>query len=136
MQHDPTQLPPEAVTKANRAKGQLTAFTCPECNGSLWEVSEEGLVKLRCRVGHAYTEEGYAHEKAVHIEGALWTAVTALVERAEFSRRMADRSRRGGHELSAKRYEEQAATLHDHSETLRSTLMTLEIPADQEQRAS
>lgn len=133
VERDPTQLSPEAVTEANREVGQLTAFTCPECNGSLWELRDGELIKLRCRVGHAYTEEGYAHEKAVHLEAAIWTALTALVERAEFSQRLADRFRRGGSELSAKRYEEQSRNLRAQAETLRHALLRLDMPAEEEE---
>lgn len=133
---DPTQLPPMAVTEANTEAGRLTAFTCPECNGTLWEIKDGGLVKLRCRVGHAYTEEGYAHEKAVRLEAALWTALTALVERADFSRRLAERFRRGGHELFAKRYDDQAVELLDQAETLRTALVRMETPEPEEQAAS
>jgi two-component system chemotaxis response regulator CheB len=133
---DPTQLSPVAVTEGNRKAGELTAFTCPECNGTLWEVQEGGLVKLRCRVGHAYTEEGYEYEKSVHLEAALWTALTALIERADFSRRLAARFRRSGHELSAKRYEDQAGALLAHAETLRGALLGLETPEPEEERAS
>ena len=137
LERDPTQLPPLAITEANREVGELTAFTCPECSGSLWEVKEGGLVKLRCRVGHAYTEDGYAHEKSVHLEAALWTGITALVERADFSRRVAARFRRGGHDLSAKRYEEQAESMLEQVEVLRAALMNIETPEQgEEEQAS
>ena len=132
---DPTQLKPEAVTEANREVGELTAFTCPECNGSLWEVREGGLVKLRCRVGHAYTEDGYAYHKNVALEAALWTGLTALVERAEFSRRLAARFRRGGQIRSARRYEDQAERLLGEAETVRSALVSVETtPHIEEER--
>lgn len=134
MERDPTQLTPAALTAANQQAGRLTAFTCPECNGTLWEVQEGGLVKLRCRVGHAYTEESYSREKALTLEAALWTALTALVERADFLRRLADRYQRSGRELSAMRYEEQAAGLLEHAEALRGALMAVEpTEADQQQ---
>ena len=132
MERDPTELSPVAVTEA----GRVTAFTCPECNGTLWEVEEGGLVKLRCRVGHAYTEDGYAHEKGVRLEAALWTALTAVVERADFSRRLAARFRQSGHELSAKRYDEQADRLLEQADTLRGTLLQIETPEAEEQAAS
>lgn len=137
MERDLTQLPPVAVTEANREAGQVSAYTCPECNGTLWEVKEEGVVKLRCRVGHAYTENGYAYEKDVRIEAALWTALTALVERADFSRRVGERFRRSGQERSAKRYDDEAGKLREQAETLRVALTKLDAPAENEEyRAS
>lgn len=129
MDADPTQLPPEAVTQANRSQGEVTPFTCPECGGTLWELREGDVLKFRCRVGHSYTADAYSHEKAVSLEAALWTAVTALVEKADFSRRLAERFRASGHEISAGRYEREAANAQQQSELVRQAVMRLEPPA-------
>ena len=133
MHADPTQLPPEAVTQANRASGEVTPFTCPECGGTLWEIQEGDVVKLRCRVGHSYTEDSYSHEKAVSLEAALWTACTALVEKADFSRRLARRLRNHGHELSAERYEREAANAEEQSELVRQAVLRYEAPVETEE---
>ena len=137
MHADPTQLPPEAVTQANRTSGDVTPYTCPECGGTLWEIQEGDVIKLRCRVGHSYTEESYGHEKAVSLEAALWTACTALVEKADFSRRLAKRLRSQGHELSAERYEREAANAEEQSELVRRAVLQYEAPvATEEAQAS
>lgn len=137
MHADPTQLPPEAVTQANRTSGEVTPYTCPECGGTLWQIQEGDVIKLRCRVGHSYTEESYSHEKAVSLEAALWTACTALVEKADFSRRLAKRLRSHGHELSAERYEREAANAEEQSELVRRAVLQYEAPvATEEAQAS
>lgn len=128
-ENDPTQLDPVALAKENARAGRVSGFTCPECNGALWEVEDEGVVKLRCRVGHTYTEEGYEHEKGVALEAALWTAMTALVEKSEFLSRMAKRFRSGGHDLSAARYDRQADLCLEKAEEIRSALLELGVPA-------
>ena len=46
-----------------RPDGPPSAFTCPECHGPLWEVSEGDLVRYRCRVGHAYSEDSMMVEQ-------------------------------------------------------------------------
>jgi two-component system, chemotaxis family, protein-glutamate methylesterase/glutaminase len=74
-----------------RPPGSASAFTCPECHGSLWEVSEGDLVRYRCRVGHAYSEESMVVEQGSSVESALWSALKALEERAEFLDRVAER---------------------------------------------
>ena len=33
--------------------GTPTAFSCPECSGTLWELEDGQLLRYRCRVGHA-----------------------------------------------------------------------------------
>jgi two-component system chemotaxis response regulator CheB len=73
--------------------GPPSAFTCPECNGPLWEVSEGDLVRYRCRVGHAYSEDSMMVEQGSAVETALWSALEALEERADFLNRMSARHR-------------------------------------------
>jgi two-component system, chemotaxis family, protein-glutamate methylesterase/glutaminase len=138
MEADPTQMEPEAVTEANRSLGEVTPFTCPECGGTLWELKEGDVVKLRCRVGHSYTEDAYRYEKSVSLEAALWTACTALVEKADFSRRLASRLRDAGHDISAERYQREAENAHRQSELVREAVLHFEIPvpADEEAQAS
>jgi two-component system chemotaxis response regulator CheB len=72
----------------DRPLGPPSAFSCPECRGPLWEVSEGELVSYRCRVGHAYSEDSMMIEQGSTVEAALWTALEALEERAEFLSRM------------------------------------------------
>jgi two-component system chemotaxis response regulator CheB len=74
-----------------RPSGPPSAFTCPECHGPLWEASEGDLVRYRCRVGHAYSEDSMMIEQGSAVESALWSALEALEERAEFLRRLAER---------------------------------------------
>jgi two-component system, chemotaxis family, protein-glutamate methylesterase/glutaminase len=137
VEDDPTQLDPETITAENRANGNLTDFTCPECKGPLWEIREGEILKLRCRVGHTFSEESLSHEQAVALEGAMWTALTALVEKADFARRLADRFRRGGHVEAARRYESQSRNAIEQADLIRTALRNLEVtPAADELRAS
>ncbi len=76
-----------------RPAGPPSGFTCPECHGPLWETSEGDLVRYRCRVGHAYSEDSMMLEQGSSVEAALWSALEALEERAEFLNRMAARHR-------------------------------------------
>jgi two-component system, chemotaxis family, protein-glutamate methylesterase/glutaminase len=76
----------------SRPSGSPTGFTCPECAGPLWQVEEEGdLVRYRCRVGHGYSEDSLIVEQGTAVEAALWSALEALEERAEFLQRVAGR---------------------------------------------
>ena len=84
-----TQNPTDA--SADRPEGLPSPFTCPECNGSLWDVQEGQVVRYRCRVGHSYSEDAMVIEQGSAVEAALWSALEALEERAEFLRRVATR---------------------------------------------
>jgi two-component system chemotaxis response regulator CheB len=76
---------------ADRPDGPPSPFTCPECNGSLWEVTEAEVVRYTCRVGHSYSEDAMVIEQGSAVEAALWSALEALEERGEFLRRVAAR---------------------------------------------
>jgi two-component system chemotaxis response regulator CheB len=76
---------------ADRPDGPPSPFTCPECSGPLWELSEGEVVRYRCRVGHSYSEDAMVIEQGSAVEAALWSALEALEERAEFMRRVAIR---------------------------------------------
>jgi two-component system chemotaxis response regulator CheB len=88
------QLVPTAAEEedaAMPASGAPSAFTCPECNGSLWEVKDGAAIRYGCRVGHTYTEDAMLIEQGSEVEAALGSALEALEERAEFLRSVADR---------------------------------------------
>lgn len=99
--------------------GKPSAFGCPECGGVLWELDQEGFLRFRCRVGHAYTAPHLRAEQRQAVETALWSALRALEESASLYRRMAERARGANHEESYRRYEERAANAETNSTTLR-----------------
>jgi two-component system chemotaxis response regulator CheB len=90
---EPIMTGPDAspLAEPERPAGPASGFTCPECNGALWEVSEGELVRYRCRVGHAYSEDSMVVEQGTAVEAALWSALELLEERAEFLGRVAAR---------------------------------------------
>jgi two-component system chemotaxis response regulator CheB len=69
--------------------GPATGFSCPECNGVLFEL--EGENRFRCRIGHAYSLQSLVTDQARSLEDALWTALRALEEQAALSKRVASR---------------------------------------------
>jgi two-component system chemotaxis response regulator CheB len=109
--------------------GQLSPLACPECNGSLWEITNGGPVRYRCHVGHSYTASTLLAEKANTFETALWEALRALEERAMLSRRMALHAKNRGSLRSATRFEAQAENVEQHAATLRRMLVEEEKPA-------
>jgi two-component system chemotaxis response regulator CheB len=95
------ELDPEAL---GRPLGKPSGFSCPGCNGELFELVDSKLVRYRCRVGHAYSEASLSQGMSTELEQALWTALRVLKEHADFAERLRQRA------LAAGRYG--AAELH------------------------
>jgi two-component system, chemotaxis family, protein-glutamate methylesterase/glutaminase len=72
--------------------GPPSGYTCPDCNGSLMDVSDGNY---RCRVGHAWTADSWLRARDHEVEGALWVALRSLQEKAKLSRRLADNAGEG-----------------------------------------
>ena len=92
----------------NRHEGKPSGFSCPDCHGVLWEISEGDLVRYRCRVGHAFSPDSLFAAQSENLEEALWTAMRALEESAAMAERLHERAADRGHNISAQRFAEQA----------------------------
>jgi two-component system chemotaxis response regulator CheB len=108
-------------------EGAASGLTCPDCQGALWEVYEGGITKFRCRVGHAWTEAGLLTEQADALEGALWTALRVLGERADLARRIQDRAVERGHDRAAKMFGERLEEFDHDARVLRNVLSRPEL---------
>jgi two-component system chemotaxis response regulator CheB len=104
-------------------RGAPSGFSCPECQGVLWEIKEGELMRFRCRVGHAYSAESLVRAKSEALEAALWSALRALEESAAISRRMAERAEKNGHELVQARVVEDAMEKEAQARMVRDMLM-------------
>ncbi len=110
----------DAIEDEQGRSGRPSVYACPDCNGTLWEVDDDGLLRFRCRVGHAYTAASLSQEQSERIEEALWTAFRATEEAASLHRRISERARGRGdlataeeHDLAAEQQERSAQVLRD-----------------------
>ncbi|HEY1732583.1 MAG TPA: chemotaxis protein CheB [Terriglobales bacterium] len=108
--------------------GKPSQFGCPECGGVLWEIDQDGFLRYRCRVGHAYTAGNLRAEQRQAVETALWSGLRALEENASLYRRLAERSRDSHHESASRLYVERAEAAESNSETLRNFLVQISLP--------
>jgi two-component system, chemotaxis family, protein-glutamate methylesterase/glutaminase len=103
--------------------GRPSGFSCPDCNGVLWQIQDGGLERYRCRVGHAWSPESLLTQQSEALEAALWIALRSLEERAALARRLAEPARRRGHSITATRFEEQAAEAEHAARLVRDLLL-------------
>lgn len=88
--------------------GRVSKLTCPECQGALWEINDEDLLRFRCHVGHAFSAESLSDGQAERLEVALWSAVRALEEQMILAKRIVERARKANHMRAATVFERRA----------------------------
>ena len=93
------------------AIGTRTTYTCPECNGSIWQIGTEEPLRFRCHIGHSFTANVFLSEQTQNIENALWSAVRAMEEKVTFSRQMSERMKNYNLQNAAAKYEDHAKSL-------------------------
>jgi two-component system chemotaxis response regulator CheB len=112
--------------KDEHRPGTPSRYTCPECQGVLFEIDEKNLLRFRCRVGHAYSPETLLFEQGGALEAALWAALRSLEENVSLARQLAQRMRERGNLLSAARFDERADDLQARVGVIRKVLINQE----------
>lgn len=102
-----------------------SGLTCPGCGGALWDVETDDHLAYRCRVGHRYSADSLGAAQVAGLEVALWTAITALEERAELSQRLARRVSERGLERRCERHRAEAEDALRRSRLVREGLLRL-----------
>jgi two-component system, chemotaxis family, protein-glutamate methylesterase/glutaminase len=120
---------PNPTSTFDAQNGRISGITCPECNGVLWETDEDGILRFRCRVGHAFTLESLVASQGLSLEAALWTALRALDERVALAERLSRRFGVQGKEATAERYHKQASEAREQAAVIRLALDEL-IPEE------
>jgi two-component system, chemotaxis family, protein-glutamate methylesterase/glutaminase len=103
--------------------GKPSTLTCPECNGTLWEIKDRKMLRFRCHVGHAFSGESLDAGQAEELEAALWSAVRSLEEREMLLRRLAQNARRQKHDLTAAEFEKRCREIAPAAKIIRSILL-------------
>ena len=125
---EPAEAPPtspivgEDLGEPGSLYGAPSGFTCPDCGGGLWEIQEGGLLRFRCRTGHAFSPESLLDGQGSQREEAMWAAVRSLEEMAEMARRMEAHMRERGLRHVEKRYSSRASEAERHAAVLRELL--------------
>ncbi|QCR22096.1 chemotaxis protein CheB [Pontibacter sp. SGAir0037] len=113
--------------------GERTSYSCPECGGGLWDMSEEGnITRYRCHSGHAFSRESLLTSMTNHVEETLWVALRTLEERRNILLNMSQNESNKGNRRWATMQEEKAEEMKVHIERLR-LLLSQSALSDDEQ---
>lgn len=96
------------VDDQDRVPGPAAGLVCPDCSGPLFDLSEGNLLRFRCRVGHAWSEQSLSSVQDTGIERALFTALQALEDKADLQHRIARAATERGSDRTAGRAREAA----------------------------
>lgn len=117
------QLNTQEFLEHVEAIGTRTTYTCPECNGSIWQIGSSEPLRFRCHTGHSFTANVFLSEQTQNLENALWSAVRVMEEKVTFSRQMAERME--GYNLlkDAAKYQEHAKGLDQEVALIRRLIL-------------
>jgi two-component system chemotaxis response regulator CheB len=122
----------EALQSPERP-GVPSPFTCPDCNGSLWEIETDGPLRFRCRTGHAWSPLSLLAGQAGSVEAALNEAFRTLKEKEHLELRLARRSRETRSDAGAAYHERQAGEAKHAAAVLHGLLLHLRSVAGEVQ---
>lgn len=123
---EPIAIPPKIAKEAEIAErvaigienvealGDRSAYSCPECGGSLWEIKHEGLTRFRCYTGHQFTADELQESKRRELESTFWIVLRILEERRNLLTKMAEEEQSKGWAHSAKNKSDRADELEVH----------------------
>lgn len=112
--------------------GTSSPYSCPDCGGVLWEIDDEGLLRFRCRVGHAFSVDGLLAEQSESLERALWVALKTLEERTSLLRRMISKATTNVNPHLTSRFTEELREAEEAAVTIRKALLRGESPGSSE----
>lgn len=106
--------------------GDQSVFTCPDCGGALWKITDGKADRYRCHIGHSYSERDLAVKQAEQTEATLWVAVRMMEERRNLLMKLEGETKKKGFHRIASDHAEKAKDLEEHISKLKEMLFTVQ----------
>lgn len=124
-----SRVPRAAPRGSVAGNGTPAGLSCPECIGPIWVSETNGVPRFECQVGHAFNVSDFEFGQKELVERALWTAVSALQDKAAVAKRLEERMTRGGLRALAREHRRKAARALRDADVIRDVLLRPEPPA-------
>lgn len=115
-----------------RRFGELSAFTCPECNGVLTLLRDGSIKRYRCHTGHAYSADALVESATEQVENRLWTAVRSLDETVLLLNQLGEEFAKNGDTRAAEFCFSRAREAYERSQPIREAALRAQpVTADE-----
>ncbi|MFC4069956.1 chemotaxis protein CheB [Actinoplanes subglobosus] len=102
--------------------GQAVELGCPECRGGMYVVRTGLADHYVCHVGHSYSPQSLLSVRDDNIEEAVWTAVSALLEKVVLLKKLAERAQAADDIEAAEKHRAEAGRASRAATVLRNNL--------------
>ena len=116
----------DAFRKGVMEIGQLTPFTCPECQGVLVRLTEGKLTRFRCHTGHAYSASALLSGVMGKIDESYWAVMRSLEEAAMLLEQIGNNLTNEGQGKAAKIFLDRSKAAMEQSRQLRDAVLSTE----------
>jgi len=106
--------------------GSRSNFSCPDCGGGLWKISNDGVHRYRCYTGHVYTEKILNEKQSEGLEESLWVSIRMLEERRNLLNIVAAHEMEAGQEAAAMESKKRSEEADIHIERLKAILHAMD----------
>lgn len=112
--------------------GTPSPLTCPECNGALTEIKENGIRRYRCHTGHAFTSSTLLEGVTTCIEEDLWRVIRGMEEAIMILEATAKNYTDTGKPDNAKTFLQEAESIRKRAKVIRENVFNNEVLSEDE----
>jgi len=110
--------------------GELTPFVCPACQGPLVQLTENKLLRFRCRTGHGFTLSALLASVAEGVENNFYAAMQSLQEAQQLLQRLSEHFVQQAQPTVARALQEQAEQARLRAQAVYASIMQYQTPRD------
>jgi two-component system chemotaxis response regulator CheB len=103
--------------------GELSPFTCPECEGVMAAIKDGNRVRYRCHTGHAFSADSLLAALTEKTEDTLWKAVKEMQETAMLLNHVGDHFAENNRPHEAAVYFQKAKETLQRSQLIRTAVI-------------